>query len=46
MAAARGHHHTSGTPPTAFFDDAFVTGDVGLQKPDVDVFHFVASSTS
>ena len=27
---------------TAFFDDAFVTGDVGLQKPDVDVFHFAA----
>jgi HAD superfamily hydrolase (TIGR01509 family) len=27
---------------TAFFDDAFVTGDVGLQKPDVEVFHFAA----
>jgi len=27
---------------TAFFDDAFVTGDVGLQKPDFDVFHFAA----
>jgi haloacid dehalogenase-like hydrolase len=27
---------------TAFFGDAFVIGDVGLQKPDVDVFHFAA----
>jgi putative hydrolase of the HAD superfamily len=27
---------------TGFFDDAFVTGDVGLQKPDVEVFHFAA----